>query len=43
MYSALSHLECSRDGTTHDADIVQGVSRSGAPLLARYDLERRAP
>jgi threonine synthase len=40
MYSALSHLECSRDGSTYDADTVQGVSKVGAPLLARYDLER---
>jgi threonine synthase len=38
--SALSHLECSRTGTTYDADVVQGVSEVGAPLLARYDLER---
>ncbi|GGK24742.1 threonine synthase [Pilimelia terevasa] len=39
-YSALSHLECSRAGTRYDADAVQGVSDLGAPLLARYDLER---
>jgi len=39
-FSALSHLECSRDGSTYDADTVQGVSKLGAPLLARYDLER---
>jgi threonine synthase len=39
-YSYLSHLECSRTGTTYDADAVQGVSDVGAPLLARYDLER---
>jgi threonine synthase len=38
--SALSHLECSRTGTTYDADVVQGVSEVGAPLLARYDLDR---
>src|SRR5262249_50603729 len=38
--SALSHLECSRTGEVYDADIVQGTSRTGAPLLARYDLER---
>lgn len=41
-YSTLSHLDCSRDGTRHDADVVQGLSRAGAPLLARYDLERAA-
>ena len=39
-YSSLSHLECSRTGTSYDADEVQGVSEVGAPLLARYDLER---
>ncbi|MFC4950914.1 threonine synthase [Pseudonocardia sp. GCM10023141] len=42
MFSSLSHLECSRDGSRHDADIVQGTSPLGAPLLARYDLERVA-
>ena len=40
--SALSHLECSRDGSRHDADVVQGTSPLGAPLLARYDLGRVA-
>ena len=39
-YSFLSGLECSRTGTSYDADEVQGVSEVGAPLLARYDLER---
>ncbi|MGI8522952.1 MAG: threonine synthase [Nocardioides sp.] len=39
-YSNLSHLECSRTGDAYDADRVQGVSSAGAPLLARYDLER---
>ncbi|HEY2670664.1 MAG TPA: threonine synthase [Rugosimonospora sp.] len=38
-YSFLSHLECSRTGTTYDADTVQGLSADGAPLLARYDLD----
>jgi threonine synthase len=42
VFSTLSHLECSRDGSTHDADVVQGTSPLGAPLLARYDLERAA-
>ena len=37
-YSALSHLECSRTGERYEADVVQGVSAAGAPLLARYDL-----
>jgi threonine synthase len=41
-YSALSHLECSRTGDRYDADVVQGVSNAGAPLLARYDLELAA-
>ncbi|MFI6344376.1 threonine synthase [Streptomyces sp. NPDC050560] len=41
-YSALSHLECSRTGKRYDADLVQGVSEAGVPLLARYDLERVA-
>jgi threonine synthase len=39
-YSFLSHLECSRTGERYDADVVQGVSAVGAPLLARYDLDR---
>src|SRR5512146_335479 len=39
-YSALSHLECSRTGARYDADVVQGVSDAGVPLLARYDIER---
>jgi threonine synthase len=40
--SALSHLVCSRTGEQYDADVVQGVSAAGMPLLARYDLERVA-
>ena len=39
-YSALSHLECSRTGARHDADVVQGTSDAGVPLLARYDIEQ---
>ena len=39
-YSALSHLVCSRTGARYDADRVQGVSESGAPLLVEYDLEQ---
>jgi threonine synthase len=38
-FSFLTHLECSRTGARYDADIVQGVSDAGAPLLARYDLD----
>ncbi len=41
-FSALSHLDCSKTGERYDADLVQGVSAAGAPLLARYDLERVA-
>jgi threonine synthase len=41
-YSALSHLECSRTGDRYEADVVQGVSAVGAPLLARYDVELAA-
>ena len=39
-YSALSHLECSRTGRRYDADVVQGLSDAGVPLLARYDIDR---
>ncbi|MBA8792629.1 threonine synthase [Friedmanniella endophytica] len=38
-FSALSHLECSRTGTRQDADVVAGLSPTGAPLLVRYDLD----
>jgi threonine synthase len=38
-FSTLSHLECSRTGGRYDADVVQGTSDAGAPLLARYDLD----
>jgi threonine synthase len=41
-YSALSHLECARCGTRHDAGRVQGTCTCGSPLLARYDFERVA-
>jgi threonine synthase len=41
-FSALSHLECSRTGARSDADVVQGVSEAGVPLLARYDTELAA-
>jgi threonine synthase len=39
-YSALTHLECSGCARSHDASQVQGTCSCGAPLLARYDLER---
>ncbi len=38
--SALSHLECGRCGTRHDADKPQNLCECGTPLLARYDLDR---
>lgn len=39
QYSYLSHLECARCGTVHDATVAQGLCREcGSPLLARYDL-----
>ena len=35
----LTHLECARCTTLHDASVVQNLCRScGGPLLARYDL-----
>ncbi len=37
--SYLSHLECSMTGERYDAGVVQGLSRVGKPLLARYDLD----
>lgn len=42
QHSALAHLVCSQTGERYDADVVQGVSAAGMPLLARYDLERVA-
>ncbi|HEV2376468.1 MAG TPA: threonine synthase [Streptosporangiaceae bacterium] len=41
-YSALSHLDCARCGTRHDADQVQTTCTCGSPLLARYDLRQVA-
>lgn len=41
-YSTLHHLDCSRTGERYDADVVQGLSAAGVPLLARYDLPRVA-
>ena len=34
-----THLECTRTGTRHESETLQGVSSAGAPLFARYDLE----
>ena len=42
-YSALAFLECSRcPAAFYDAGRIQGTCDCGAPLLARYDLERAA-
>jgi threonine synthase len=35
----ISHLECSRCGTRHDAGHLQNLCTCGGPLLGRYDLE----
>jgi threonine synthase len=37
-YSALTHLDCARCDSSHDAAVVQGLCECGSPLLARYDL-----
>ncbi|MGW0503746.1 threonine synthase [Micromonospora sp. NPDC003241] len=34
----LTHLECPRCGTEHDAGVPQNLCACGSPLLARYDL-----
>ncbi|MGH3472500.1 MAG: threonine synthase [Nocardioidaceae bacterium] len=39
-FSMLSHLDCPRCDSTHDAAVLQRLCpRCGSPLLARYDLE----
>ncbi|MFU8812585.1 MAG: threonine synthase [Balneolaceae bacterium] len=40
--TTLTHLECSKTGKSYAADTLQTVSEAGAPLLARYDLEKAA-
>ncbi len=35
----VTHLECSMTGERYEADVLQGLSRAGRPLLVRYDLE----
>ncbi len=42
MTSALSHVACSRCGARYDADEIVQLCACGAPLLARYDLEKAA-
>lgn len=41
-HSTFTHLECSATSEIYEADALQNLSRVGAPLLARYDLERAA-
>ena len=38
----MTHLECARTGQHYDADALHNLSEVGAPLLARYDLEKAA-
>ncbi len=40
----VTHLECSLTGERYPADVLQGLSKAGRPLLVRYDLDgaRRA-
>ena len=42
MPNFLTHLECSRTGERYDPFELHSLSSVGAPLLARYDLERAA-
>jgi threonine synthase len=38
--SEFTHLQCSKCGEVHDADVIQTVCKKcGKPLFARYDLE----
>jgi threonine synthase len=37
-WSYATHLECSATAERHDIGVLQGLSRAGKPLLARYDL-----
>lgn len=39
MSRFLTHLECSKTGQTYESESLQNLSESGAPLLARYNLE----
>jgi threonine synthase len=41
--SLLTHLECAKTGKVYDADTLQNLSEAGAPLLARYDLDKAPP
>ena len=37
--SFVTHLECSATGERYEPDQLHGLSRSGKPLLVRYDLD----
>ena len=40
--SFVTHLECSETGEHYPAGVLHGLSRAGAPLFARYDLDALA-
>ena len=35
----VTHLECGLEGDRYEADVLQGLSAAGRPLLVRYDLD----
>jgi threonine synthase len=35
----VTHLECGLTGERYEADVIQGLSKAGRPLLVRYDLD----
>jgi threonine synthase len=38
----VTHLECGLTGERYEADVIQGLSKAGRPLLVRYDLAAAA-
>jgi len=38
----MTHLECAREGSVYDGEMLHNLSDVGAPLLARYDLDKAA-
>lgn len=40
--SCLTHYECTKTGEQYNGSGLHGLSKSGAPLFARYDLEQAA-
>jgi threonine synthase len=42
QFFGCSHLQCSKTQETYPSEQLQSLSPAGAPLLARYDLERLA-